>query len=134
MEAVITEFKWEKKFATGILEIDAQHQYLFALTNRLIRNVAENVSLRTIAVTIAQLEDYVEEHFKREEAMLRRAKYAELAKHMEQHQKLRSQLAQYASRLQDQSLPITDFARFMQLWLSKHILQEDMRYLPAVKR
>jgi len=83
---------------------------------------------------VAQLEDYVDEHFKREEAMRRRAKYAALAKHMEQHQKLRSQLAQYASRLQDQSLPVTDFARFMQLWLSKHILREDMKYLPAVKK
>lgn len=134
MEAVITEFTWDKKYATGIIEIDAQHQYLFALTNRLLRNVAEKVSLATIAVTIAQLEDYVAEHFQREEAMLRRAKYVELAKHKEQHQKLRSQLAQYALRLQDQSLSITDFARFMQLWLSKHILHEDMKYIPTVKR
>ncbi len=134
VQAVITEFKWEKKFSTGILEIDAQHQYLFALTNRLLRNVAEKVSLATIGVTIAQLEDYVDEHFKREEAMLRRAKYESLDKHIEQHQKLRSQLGQYGSRLQDQSLSVTDFAHFMQLWLSKHILHEDMKYLPAVKR
>ncbi|MFZ5630486.1 MAG: bacteriohemerythrin [Spirochaetota bacterium] len=134
MEAVITEFKWEKKYATGILAIDAQHQYLFALTNRLLRNVAENVSLATIGVTIAQLEDYVDEHFQREEAMLRKAKYEDLEKHIIQHQKLRAQLSQYAARLQDQSLSVTDFARFMQLWLSKHILHEDMKYLPAIRR
>jgi hemerythrin-like metal-binding protein len=132
VEAAITEFKWEKKYSTGILEIDAQHQYLFALTNRLLRNVAENVSLATIGVTIAQLEDYVEEHFRREEAMLRRVKYEGFDKHVEQHQRLRSQLSQYATRLQDQSLSATDFARFMQLWLSRHILREDMKYLPAV--
>jgi hemerythrin-like metal-binding protein len=134
VEAAITEFKWEKKCSTGILEIDAQHQYLFALTNRLLRNVAENVSLATIGVTIAQLEDYVEENFRREEAMLRRVKYEGFDKHVEQHQRLRAQLSQYATRLQDQSLSATDFAGFMQLWLSRHILREDMKYLPAVMR
>lgn len=134
MEPVITEFQWEKKYATGILAIDAQHQYLFALTNRLLRNVAEKVSLATIAVTIAQIEDYIDEHFKREEAMLRRVKYEGYDKHIEQHRKLRSQLGDYAVQLRDQSLAVTEFAHFMQLWLSKHILQEDMKYLPAVKR
>ncbi|GAB4440229.1 MAG: hypothetical protein OHK0011_22740 [Turneriella sp.] len=132
--AAITEFQWEKKYSTGILEIDAQHQYLFALTNRLLRNVAEKVSLATIAVTIAQLEDYVDEHFMREEAMLRRARYEALDKHIEQHRKLRSHLAQFKLRLQDESLSVTDFAHFMQRWLSRHILREDMQYLPAVKR
>ncbi len=134
MESVVTEFIWEKKYATGILKIDAQHQYLFALTNRLLRNVAENVSLATIAVTIAQLQDYVDEHFKHEEAMLRRVKYADLPRHIEQHRKLRSQLNEYSVGLKDNSLTPTNFARFMQGWLSRHILSEDLKYIPAVKK
>lgn len=134
MAGVVTEFIWEKKYATGILEIDAQHQYLFALTNRLLRNVEEKVSMATIAVTIAQLSDYVDEHFRREEAMLRRAKYEDLENHSAQHRKLSEQLGEYGRRLREQTLSVTDFARFMQQWLSRHILQQDMKYLPVVTR
>lgn len=134
MATTLTEFVWEKKYATGILEIDAQHQYLFALTNRLVRNVEENVNMATIGATIGQLEDYVAEHFKREEAMLSRARYEGLREHREQHGKLTAQLRLYAERLRNETLSVGDFARFMQLWLSKHILQQDMKYLPAVSK
>lgn len=134
MATTLTEFVWEKKYATGILQIDAQHQYLFALTNRLLRNVEEKVNMATIGATIGQLEDYVAEHFKREEAMLSRARYEGLQEHMEQHRKLTAQLQQYAERLRNETLSVGDFARFMQLWLSKHILQQDMKYLPAVSK
>lgn len=129
----LTEFQWDNKYATGILNIDAQHQYLFALTNRLLRNTAENASLPIIAVTLAQLDDYVKEHFDLEEQMLREAGYAELAEHIAQHQSLKKRLHEYGQRLLNESLSPIDFARFMQMWLSKHILQSDMKYLPVVK-
>ena len=128
-----TEFQWDAKYATGIVEIDAQHQYLFALTNRLLRNTAENASLPIMAVTLAQLDDYVNEHFTAEEQMLREAGYNELADHVAQHHALKLRLNEYGKRLLDETLSPEDFARFMQMWLSKHILQSDMKYLPAVK-
>lgn len=69
---MITEmeiFPWDSNFATGIAVIDAQHQQLVALLNRLVTHLAFQSDAPTLNSVFDQLRDYVEVHFTTEEAL-----------------------------------------------------------------
>lgn len=127
------QFEWNANYATGIREIDSQHAYLFALTNRLIRqqsgDAAGNV---TIASIIDELNDYVERHFSYEESVLEQAGYEHLKEHKVLHERMRQRLQLYGSELKSGRLTVAEVTDFLKSWLRLHILREDIKYIPAV--
>lgn len=126
-------FLWDSKYATGIVEIDAHHQYLFALTNRLISLSEEGASRIMVQATLEQLEDYTKEHFSYEEKILEQAGYAKLNEHAEHHARLVAQLKEFSKQFDKEELTVETLAVFMRKWLSAHILSEDMKYIPTLR-
>ena len=62
-------FPWNANFETGIAIIDAQHQKLVGLLNRLVGHIAYQSDTTTLNAVFDQLRDYVEVHFTTEEAI-----------------------------------------------------------------
>ncbi len=48
------------------------------------------------------------------------------------HKKMREQLAEYVVQLQNKTLSAQALSKFLEVWLTEHILHEDMAYIPAV--
>lgn len=128
----LSSFEWNDKYATGIRVIDSQHAFLFALTDRLIRQVNEGQDI-TLGTTLNQLLDYAEQHFKYEEDVLKQAHYHELPDHHQKHVQLRAQLDTQVKELGEGKLTAESLVKFLKDWLMFHILEEDMKYAPAVK-
>ncbi len=127
------QFEWNANYATGIRELDTQHAYLFALTNRLIRHSGAGTEDATVVAGIlAEINDYADKHFSYEESVLEQARYEHLAEHKEQHQRMRERLALYASELESGWLTVRELTDFLKSWLRLHILREDIKYIPAV--
>ncbi len=127
-------FVWDARYATGIEVIDSQHQRLFGLTNQLLQAAAENAGNSVMAELLAQIEEYAATHFSHEESIMEWANYADIAEHRVQHEILRDELQFFAAELEKGALSAHELAEFMQSWLAKHIIHEDMQYLPAVKK
>ncbi len=126
--------EWNADYATGIPEIDSQHSYLFELVNRSIRGLSglpDPVAQRQL---LAELKLYTQRHFAYEEKCMEDAGYAHLAEHRQSHQRLRVQLARFASDLESGTLEPRALAEFLRNWLTLHVLREDMRYIPALTR
>ncbi|MFO1471460.1 MAG: bacteriohemerythrin [Turneriella sp.] len=127
-------FVWDNRYATGIEIIDSQHKRLFGLTNQMLQAAAENAKNSVLAELLAQIEEYASTHFSHEESIMEWAGYKNLAEHREQHGLLREELDYFAAELEKGALTPHELAEFMQSWLAKHIIHEDMKYLPAVKK
>jgi hemerythrin-like metal-binding protein len=124
--------EWTVEYSTGIPKIDSQHAYLFELANRLTRAVAGGRSQEVLSEIIRELNDYVASHFSYEESVMEQAHYAGLAVHRQMHEKMREELAQYAAQLAAGTLNAATLSKFLERWLTGHIMHEDMAYIPAV--
>lgn len=130
----LISFQWDERYATGIGEIDAQHQRLFGLTNQLVRAAEENSGHKILTEILGQLEEYAATHFSHEESIMEWAGYADIEEHRRQHAMLRDELDYFVTQMNNGALTAGELAEFVQSWLAKHIIHEDMRYLPAIRR
>ncbi|GAB4434276.1 MAG: hypothetical protein OHK0011_17400 [Turneriella sp.] len=124
--------EWTVEYSTGIPKIDSQHAYLFELANRLTRAVAGGRSQEVLSDIIRELNDYVASHFSYEESVMEQAHYEGLAVHRQMHEKMREELARYAAELSAGTLSAATLSKFLERWLTGHIMHEDMAYIPAV--
>ena len=124
--------EWTVEYSTGIPKIDSQHAYLFELANRLTRAVAGGRSQEVLSEIIRELNDYVASHFSYEESVMEQAHYEGLAVHRQMHEKMREELTRYATELAAGTLNAATLSKFLERWLTGHIMHEDMVYIPAV--
>ena len=124
--------EWTVEYSTGIPKIDSQHAYLFELANRLTRAVAGGRSQEVLSEIIRELNDYVASHFSYEESVMEQAHYEGLAVHRQMHEKMREELTRYATELAAGTLNAAMLSKFLERWLTGHIMHEDMVYIPAV--
>lgn len=77
--------QWTSDLATGIKEIDNQHQELFDRLNELIFAIGQGKGREETAKTLFFLEEYVEEHFGLEEKFMLEFEYPAYLHHKDQH-------------------------------------------------
>jgi hemerythrin len=63
---------------------------------------------------------------------MEQAHYEGLAVHRQMHEKMREELAQYAAQLAAGTLNAATLSKFLERWLTGHIMHEDMADIPAV--
>ena len=123
-------FKWSSAFLTGLPEVDAQHQRLVELINRLghLLTEGEDVSPQEILAAQADLLDYGHVHFTDEERMFVAAGVD--PRHVEYHcQEHRAFIDEVKSlAFADEALPAASVRRevsYLVSWLGHHILGVD---------
>jgi hemerythrin len=118
---------WRPDLATGIREIDLQHEELLANVAAL-REAARTGNLGLAEGVLAYLERYVAEHFATEERVMWGAGYPELDAHWSLHLSFATELArrkgEYGASHSRATL-LVDLARWMDRWLEEHLLGAD---------
>jgi hemerythrin-like metal-binding protein len=126
-------FIWTEKYRLGVPEVDAQHQRWFVLTNLFLRKLRlGEMNSRSVQGALAEAVGYAQRHFRAEEALMRRIKYAkrEYDWHVMQHDAFVERVNALAGHLRE-GRPRTaiEMAVFMTGWLRKHILEVDLKYV-----
>jgi len=120
---------------TGDADMDGQHLRILQALQRLDESLRGPFPLATLSARLTQLEDFVLEHFRDEEALLEQAGYPLLAPHRAEHEVL----VERCHRLMDQfssphSPPLTSLPEaFISMFL-RHIAEVDMDYAPCLER
>ena len=126
--------EWRDEYSVGVPEMDQQHKGLIALINRLTE---EEHSTGMIAYVFDALDQYVKEHFRAEEALMRAAGYGDLKQHKKQHRDfegwLRAVKQSHAAGASTFMLAET-VNDFLRKWLIDHILKTDMAYKPVLAK
>jgi|APTNR8051073442_1049403.scaffolds.fasta_scaffold29837_2 hemerythrin len=117
---------WTPDLALGVPRLDADHMKLIDTLNEVFDALLFDRSSSIIRTALATLNDYVVEHFAREEAWMRERNHPDLPRHRQEHEALRDQLALLCA-LQDMSDEERSIELLMVLrdWLLGHIAHSD---------
>lgn len=119
--------KFKDNYKTGIPVIDAQHQELFSIVNRLELGILEqNVTL--LMSILDEIIKYTKYHFITEEVFLADIDYERLERHKALHRKMQAEAREFKHKVEssDNPLPLfVDLFDTLKNWLIDHVLNED---------
>lgn len=125
-----SKFKWSPEYSVGVKLLDYDHQELFETVDELHRAIVEKRETEVINPIVDRLSKYAMEHFQREEHIMSEYGFPEISEHRRHHHDfarmtyaVRHLLANDPGKVSYKRL-----LRFLERWLTHHILGEDMKY------
>jgi len=132
----MAELVWDQGMSVGIESLDNDHKKLIAILSQLMTAKNECFQQDSIEDIFAQLEYYCQSHFAREETLLANIDYQQLDAHKRSHQafinKIPELKQQWFAEVEEPEAVKEQIVLFLQQWLVKHILEEDLDYVAAV--
>ena len=123
---------WTQKYTTGIEEVDAQHKQLVNIINELYDARHSQNSQEVVNGILSKMTDYAEYHFNFEEALINQLNPSELEEHKAKHQSFRTYIKEILGYQTKEKFFVEDMLMmFLESWLTKHILIEDMKALSS---
>jgi hemerythrin len=121
---------WTPGLSVGVPPMDAQHQRLIALVNKLHEAMSKGVGKQMLGTVLDELVAYTRQHFSAEELLMTRHGYPDVAAHVAEHRKLVATVQKLQSDLTSGTLLTIEVMEFLKQWLSGHILGVDSKYGP----
>ena len=116
---------WTPDLSVGVSGIDDDHKKMFQLFHEaclLSQKQADNASLSSLA---AELIEYTQSHFKREEAIMSASAYPFCKEHFEIHKQLIKRVKHHFFLVNSQQETAKDFVAFLRDWFIEHIIRYD---------
>ena len=126
--------QWSERYSVGDALMDAYHHIFFQALQELSKTIADATPL-VVEERIAFLLNYASMHFDSEEQLMQAIAFPELEAHRVLHRTFKEQLSAIQARYHSSpSLAIAqELLELSQVWLSQHILGEDMKYRTYLK-
>jgi hemerythrin len=119
---------WDEALATGHATLDAQHQSMVEIVNRLHLALNQGKGRPELESILVFLRDYTAAHFAIEENLLARHPYPEADQHRRRHADLVGQIGELVSQHQSGAGSLSQSVlRFLEEWLVEHIKVDDQR-------
>lgn len=132
--------EWRQQMSIGNVLIDGDHRYLIALINNVELALRGDGANDALVHVLEQLRLYTEEHFEREEKLMRAVAYPGLEEHRQVHGELVVRLVEIRRNIEDaapRSLSQTERDPLIELlrsWILDHVLKQDMLMKPLVSQ
>jgi len=130
-QAQLKYFVWNDSLETGVSEMDEEHKVLVGKINNLVKALEEyrtKKSKEDLLAAFTDLAGYTIQHFKDEEAFMRKVEYPLLASHQKIHQKLIETVVGFGEQIKAGTLDDQRLVSFLRNWLVSHIMGVDMKY------
>jgi hemerythrin len=128
-------FTWTLALATGIEEIDAQHQELFRRADRFVGALA-STDRQEIGILLSYLRMYCITHFGAEETWMREVSYPGYAEHKGQHDRFVKDilaLSDEHEKRRGPGLEATKVGTWISSWLKEHVTETDVAFARFVR-
>jgi len=119
---------WDDKLATGLTDVDSQHQHLFDLTNQLGALHASGATVEQITEILNELKRYTVEHFVTEEALMHSQPVSEAHRnaHFRAHQGFVKHIERTGALVaSDPGVTVELLLSFLAQWLLHHVANMD---------
>ena len=137
--------EWEDSFNLDIESIDQQHSKLVEIINLLYETTQPDSSkdelhalvdvLDKEARAINKMLEYTVFHFRYEENLLQENQYPEYKSHKQRHDSFTKEVAMYKKHFDSaENVDVNEMMSFLKSWLREHILIEDKKYVPYLKK
>jgi len=124
------KLSWNQNYSVGEPTLDAQHQKLMRLCNRLSTCPADNSATanKLFFEILADLSAYAREHFATEESILRACKYPRLATQEADHAEYERHVNEFLKAAETGMPDKSELQKLLSSWWKDHILISDMDY------
>jgi hemerythrin-like metal-binding protein len=121
---------WNQSWCIGVKHVDAQHQNLVALVNKLHQAMGEGKGKDVLEEILESLVSYTKEHFRDEERMMEQNGYPDLIEHKRLHAALTKKVLDFQKEFKAGGTVMSiDIMQFLSTWLKGHILVTDAKYV-----
>jgi len=127
--------KWSVAFATGVPEIDQQHQGLFKASNDYRLALEESCGQPVYETVLRFLEEYAVDHFGFEEQCMHRFRCPVAALNVDAHKQFVRELSRFRAAYERVGYRDEDavaLVNFVDEWLASHIAGIDIHLKPCV--
>lgn len=125
----ILELQWEEACLSGHRVIDAQHRRLFEQANALLAALTLGLPKEEVVLRWNRLLAHTAQHFSDEEKILAKSRFADLAHHAQEHQRILAMARDLQPGLLAGELDLGRLVNYLAMDLVKgHLMQEDSTY------
>lgn len=126
----MSNLQWNEGMSVGVELIDNDHKVLIALITEVSDAIESGDSATNIEDIFQRLEEYVKQHFSREEHLMRKCNYPQLDEHIRQHRLFTDKIPELKEQLLSaETLRVAEEVNlFLINWLMNHIVGEDMSF------
>ncbi len=124
--------QWQAELSVGVEILDQDHRNLFSMLNELYDAVQSGIELAVLTSLLDRLAQYTQDHFQREEALMKACGYPDIAAHCDEHEQLAVKVSELQRRLAGSSLEFLSLELLVlfKTWLASHIRVSDFQYKP----
>jgi len=132
-KGIASMWDWKVEYSVNIDEIDVQHKKLFEIGKRISSMVFLNTGIehyQEISDILGELNQYVKYHFAYEENRMEKKGYVHFNTHKNEHDFIVKKLESLENTFtgDNQNEMLMEMIDFVFVWISNHILKEDMKY------
>jgi hemerythrin len=120
------------RYTLGLPEMDAQHEYLYLLFDRIEGIAAGDTGRGPMKELLGEIERYLLFHFECEEHLMRMYAYAGFAVHQGDHEQAGGKLAVFLDDFENDRLNQAALRIFLTGWLMEHSRISDSEYVKMV--
>jgi len=125
---------WNDEYSVGVVEIDSDHKQLINMINQLHLAMVSDQGQVMVATIIGGMLDYAKMHFTKEESYMRRAGYLGQLQHLREHKDFLQKALDLKKRSESGEFVLSlEVVQYLSDWLKCHIMESDMKYVPAFR-
>ncbi|WP_043638612.1 bacteriohemerythrin [Desulfovibrio sp. TomC] len=123
--------QWDESLATGLSEVDRQHQVLVRMICDLHEAMRTGKGKAQLQAIIEELGNYTVEHFGYEEKLMEKYKYPGYLNHRKEHTTFVDKVIAFGNDFRENRAAVTtEIMNFLKNWLVGHIKGTDQKYAP----
>jgi hemerythrin len=120
---------WKDEYSVGNSEMDAQHQKLVAMINRMYEAMMSGKGKSEANGIVKEMIDYSKFHFEAEEKLMKQYHYIGFNDHIKEHKAFIAKAFDYEEQIKSGVFTISiELTNFLRDWLTNHILVNDKAY------
>lgn len=126
---------WHNDFLLHIEVIDNQHEKFFEIYDHTLNLINDNVNIdeEKIRNILFELSEYLKNHIRYEEELLRKSEFADIEQHINQHKYFIKRIEEFFFGLEYKNPQLLhNMLVFIKKWFLSHILETDAKYKETV--
>ena len=118
---------WDPKYTVHVEELDAQHQNLFNITNKIL-DLYENGSAELYS-SLQDLVEYSCTHFRSENKVMIESNYLDYAEQNSQHSEFLDEMSNFLKSYKETDKDLTyKILSYLHKWVYSHTVIMDLKY------
>lgn len=120
---------WNDSYSVQIKELDEQHKMLFAMLNKLHKEMQRGKGKESLGPVLEGMLKYITGHFSNEEKYMEKLNYPDYETHREAHREFMKKAVEFHNNFQENKMGLSvEVMFYLKDWIGKHIKVADKKY------